>query len=197
MSTLVSTTTPKKTSRAKTGLRRKDNIRQRGNSWQVRLVLNGEKKTQTFATKGEALKWLDLKRGDQLEGDLGEFHQAQQLTLRSAIVKYMDYLLDPAMEPAEQQLLSRLKILAERASGEVPLLEVLPIEIEALFADLKAKGPRGNPLGPNTIRLYYAALSSVYKHFIFGKKWQFLPNPLTSIKRPEPGPARTAAFGNR
>lgn len=190
MSSSVSASTPKKSQR-KIGLRRQDNIRQRGNIWQVRLVVNGEKVTKTFATKEEGPQWLDLKRGDQLDGDLGEFHKAQHLTLRSAIVQYRDYLLDPAREAPEQQQLSRLKSLAERAGIDMPLLEVMPNEIEALFAGLKAKGPRGNPLGANTMRLYFAALSSVYKHFIFGKQWQFLPSPLTGIKRPEPGPART------
>lgn len=175
----------------KTGSRRKDNVRQRGDAWQVRLVHNGENASRTFPTKDEALLWLDLKRGEQLEGDLGEFHQAQQLTLRSAIVSYRDHLIATQKEAAEQQQLSRLKTLAARPGIDIPLLEVLPTEIEALFADLKAKGPRGKPLGPNTLRLYFAALSSVYKHFIFGKQWQFLPNPLSNIKRPAPGPART------
>jgi len=192
MSTPVSSSTPKKSPR-KTGSRRKDNIRQRGNSWQVRFVHNGENATKTFATKDEGLLWLDLKRGEQLEGELGEFHNAQQLTLRSAILQYRNHLIGAGTdtEPPEQQDLSRLKCLAERPGTDIPLLEVLPNEIEAIFAALKAKGPRGKKLGNSSIRLYYAALSSVYKYYIFGEKWQFLPNPLSGIKRPPPGPARS------
>lgn len=190
MSSTVSASTSKKSVR-KTGARRNDNIRQRGNSWQVRLVHEGKSESRTFAKKDEGLQWLDLKRGEQLEGDLGQFHQAQQLTLRGAILQYREHLIKTQGENSEQQELSRLKCLAERPGTETPLLEVLPNEIESIFAALQASGPRGKPIRNNSIRLYYAALSGVYKHFIFGEKWQFLPNPLTGIKRPAPDPART------
>ena len=63
----------------KTGSRRKDNIRKRGNSWQARVVLNGKSETRTFRSHDAALLWLDLKRGAQLDGDLGQFHKAQHL----------------------------------------------------------------------------------------------------------------------
>jgi integrase len=186
VSVAISNSIPKKS-----GGRRSDNVRKRGTSWQARLVLNGKSETRTFPSKGEALQWLQLKRGEQFDGDLGKFHKAQQLTLRSAILGVRDHLIATQKEAAEQQHLSRLKILAERPGTDIPLLEVLPNEIEAIFADLQANGMRGKPLGDNTMRLYYAALSSVYKHYIFGEKWQFLPNPLAGIKRPKPGPDRS------
>lgn len=194
MSTPVSVTASKripKKSVKKAGSRRKDNIRKRGNSWQARVVLNGKSEPRTFKSHGEALLWLDLKRGEQLDGDLGHFHKAQHLTLRTAILKYRDHLIKAQGEGAEQQELSRLKCLAERPGTDIPLLEVLPNEVESIFAALKAKGPRGKPIGNSCVRLYYAALSAVYTHFIFGEKWKFLPNPLSGIKRPPPDPARS------
>ncbi|MDO8318701.1 hypothetical protein [Rhodoferax sp.] len=77
MSSTVSVGSTEKSVR-KTGSRRNDNVRQRGKSWQVRLTLQQESLVRTFATKDEALQWLDLKRGERLDGDLGAF-QAQQL----------------------------------------------------------------------------------------------------------------------
>jgi hypothetical protein len=99
MSKTVTVPNAKKSVR-KTGSRRTDNIRKRGSSWQVRFVHNGIKESRTFATKDEGLLWLDLKRGEQLEGDLGKFHLAQRHTLRSAILCYRDHLLNV---PGEDQ----------------------------------------------------------------------------------------------
>ncbi len=175
----------------KTGSRRNDNVRQRGKTWQVRLTIAHESLVKTFDTKDEALLWLDLKRGERLEGDLGAFHRAQQLTLRSAILQYRDHLVKTQAGGAVQQDLSRFKCLAALPGTDIPLLEVLSNEVETIFAALKAKGPKGKPLSNNSIRLYYAALSAVYKHFITGEKWQFLPNPLSSIKRPPPDAPRS------
>lgn len=112
MSTTASVVNSQKSVR-KTGSRRKDNIRQRGASWQVRLLHDGESLTRTFATKGDAQDWLDLKRGEQLPGDLRAFHKAQHLTLRAAILQYRDHLINKPGDGAEQQELSRLKCLAE------------------------------------------------------------------------------------
>jgi integrase len=122
---------------------------------------------------------------------LGAFHKAQQLTLRSAILQYRDHLVKTQAGGAVQQDLSRFKCLAALPGTDIPLLEVLPNEVETIFAALKAKGPKGKPLSNNSIRLYYAALSAVYKHFITGEKWQFLPNPLSNIKRPPPDAPRS------
>lgn len=190
MSPTVSVGNTKK-SVSKTGARRKDNLRQRGKTWQVRVNIKQESLNRTFSTKGEALDWLDLKRGEQLPGDLRAFHIAQQLTLRGAILQYRDHLIKEQADNAVQQDLSRYKCLAALPNTDIALLEVLPNEIESIFTTLKAKGPRGKPLTNNPIRLYYAALSAVYKHFITGEKWTFLPNPLLSVTRPKPEPPRT------
>ncbi len=192
MSNPVSSDTPiaEKTTKRKPSTRPTENVRKRGKKSQVRLLLNGEQVTRTFATHDAAVQWRDLMRGKQLDGDLAGFHQAQGLTLRTAILKYRDSILASDKENAEQQQLSRLKVLAEQPGTDIPFLEVLPNNLKVLFSTLAAKGPKGKKLANNTMRLYFAALSAVYKHFIFGEEWQFLSNPLSGLKRPEVGPGR-------
>ena len=71
------------------------NIRRRGNSRQTRVVINGNQLAQGSPTREEAQMWLNVKCGQQLDGDLAAFHEAQRLTLARAIEKYRQHLAAP------------------------------------------------------------------------------------------------------
>lgn len=191
--------------RARRGM---DNIRERNGKYQVRFMFDGKATTRTFTSKADAQQFLDLKRGEALDGIHAEFYVAQQTTLRGAVQMTLDAYeahstdedaddadaesASSAFRKLDRQEISRLRVFQNmKPYADLPILDIVPDDLEQLFRELEKNGSRGKPLKSDTVRLYQASLALVFKYLVKRRKWHFLANPMEVIEKAKPGAART------
>ncbi len=164
------------------------NIRKHGTGYQARISVDGVKLSRTFSTKNEAKIWLTLKRGELVADSVGGYEKARHMSVADLLRDYAENGMSE--KRGARQEISRLRLLAGLPWSQKPLLEVLPVDVEALMKEFKESGPSGKPLSDETRRLYFAALSAAFNYAIRKLSWHFLANPTVAADKPQPAPHR-------
>ena len=152
-------------------------------------------KAKTFRTKRDAEDWARRTEDEMVRGVHIVRAAAERLTLEEALKRYTSEVT-PTKRPSSQEGELRRAAILARHLGKYSLAALNP-EIVAHFRDMRLAGEdrkdeNGKPIprANNTVRLELALLGHLFTIAI--KEWGIglVVNPVMSIRRPAPGPAR-------
>ena len=146
------------------------NIAKRGDKWRAEVCIDRVRKAKTFPTKREAVAWSNEQEDKGL---------ALTKTLKDAITRYR-----PVTETHKgyQSELSRLNHL-ETALGDKQLDRLNSSSLS------KYRDERLKEVSPVSVRRELIILSAMFELAV--NEWQWMrENPLKTVKKPVPSPAR-------
>ncbi len=159
-------------------------VKKRGeNTWLVTMPLNRDPNTgkrkehykTIHGTKKDAKQYL---RKIETEKDLGIFIEPTSMIVNEYFNKWLEVAAKPRLrERTYIEYCNLLNRYVRPKWGNNKLVEVQPLDVQALYTSMQAKG-----LSPRTIRYTHNVLSSAFKQAI---KWKMtVQNPITQAELP-------------
>lgn len=159
-------------------------------SYQVKMMVGGNKMTETFDTLEEARAWRDGKRVSKaLDPDFKKVvasrikkRDAASLTLDKALDRYeVEVTAEKKGAKEEKYRIAKLK---RYEISKTSIYTISPDEVLSLLNELKSEG-----LSENSRRKYASLISHLYT--IALKRWRLaVTNPITQIELPSNGKPR-------
>lgn len=146
-------------------------IKKRGDCWRAEVCIDRKRKAKTFPTKREALAWAT---------DLEQTGVRPDKTLKDLIERYKPISENKRGSESE---LSRLNHFLGDKISRLKIEQLTPSRL-AEYRDTRL-----NEVGPSSVRRELIILSAMFE--IAVNEWQWMAtNPLKTVKKPSPAPAR-------
>jgi integrase len=158
-------------------------IRQKGNKFEVRVMVSGRAISRIFSTHDEGQRWAAGIKYGFIVPVVSRSQTATIPTLSDACKRYQAEVTDGHKGSKQERY--RLLAMQQLSFANLPINKVTLEDMRAFKEQMNAKG-----LSDSTVRLNLALLSSLFRHA--RQEWGLvISNPAAEIKKPKPGKART------
>ncbi len=173
-------------------------IRQRGQAWELRVYLgqdaiSGKKRYATRTVRGSRREAERVLSRMVAEADQGAFARTSA-TVGDLLERWFAHVRDDYSPKTVRETRSYLDRDLLPPLGQVPLAKLRPEDLDRFYRVLRAKGSRGRPLAPGSVRRIHGILRRALQQ---GVRWGWiLANPAaaasprkvpkTEVKPPTP-----------